>query len=100
MKKLAATLLIACAALLSGPAIHAEMPALPPPSIATTPGEIRVPKALQRAFLEQVYPSYLAWLGSGDGPEDSLPAFEFYLTLHPVHRFEHDCFVRMYIDLG
>jgi len=72
----------------------------PPPSIAPTAGEIRIPKAILNRYLEQVHPGYLEWLASGDGPKDCLPAFELYLTLNPVTRFERECFVVLYTGNG
>jgi hypothetical protein len=51
-----------------------------------------------RAYLSQVHPNYLRWLGNGDGSgEDSLAAFTVYLSTQSVNRFEHWCFTQLYI---
>ena len=83
-------------ALFGGAIVQAEMPAVPPPNIGTE--ELTIPKAMIRAYLSQVHPSYLRWLANGDGgAEDSLAAFELYLSMQPVNRFETWCYTQLYI---
>lgn len=82
-------------ALLAGTVVQAEMPAVPPPSLETA--EITIPKAIIRAYQSQVHPAYVRWLANGDGIEDSLAAFELFLTVNPVNRYEAWCYTVLYV---
>jgi hypothetical protein len=81
--------------LLAGAIVQAEMPAVPPPSLSTE--ILTIPKAMIRAYQTQVHPSYLHWLANGDGGEDSLAAFELFLSMQGVNRYEAWCFTELYI---
>ncbi len=99
MRRLLTTFaLLTLAAYLGGTdrAARAEGGAPPPPGFGDD--QLTIPKELIRAYLSQVHPSYLRWLGNGDGSgEDSLAAFTIYLSTQPVNRFERWCFTQLYI---
>lgn len=88
-------LLFACAISLSSDGAHAEGGSPPPPGIGEE--AIEIPKAIRRAYLSQVHPEYLRWLGDGDGGTDSLAAFTLFLSMQPVNRFERWCYIQLYI---
>lgn len=95
MNRLVTSLAAVCVALSGVAIVQAEMPAVPPPSLGTE--EISIPKAMIRTYETQVHPTYLRWLANGDGAEDSLPAFEFFLSMQPVSRYERWAFTLLYI---
>jgi hypothetical protein len=91
----AAAMLLLVALSLCARTMKAESPGVPPPSLDSA--EITIPKAIVRAYQSQVHPTYIRWLANGDGIEDSLAAFELFLTVHPVNRYEAWCYTLLYI---
>ncbi len=75
----------------------AESPTVPPPS-DTPPAEVSVQKWIREIYAYQVQPGYEEWLGSGDGPADSLVSFQLYLTLHPLRPRLNTEFVILYLQ--
>jgi hypothetical protein len=59
-----------------------------------------IPKAVRLHFLTIIHPGYVHWIGGSNGMTDSIAAFQMYLAMQPMTRFERSCYCWLYTELN